>query len=260
MNASESEPDSPPGVDETAELVPGPGPSTVVGEIRDVDFPVVRRGYDRDSVDAFVARVTQLVAELDATRSPQQAVKRALERVGEETASILRQAQQTAQQMMARSEARAREREQQVEREARRIKADAQAAVRRLDEDTDRIWEERQRLIDDSRKLADLMLRVADDAEERFPSEPADGADQLAAGEAERPIEDSTDEVPGAAGAPAQEADEIAPVQAPSADGPGQGDPPAPPASAPPTGPPPPSASARPTGSAPPPGPAPPPG
>ena len=225
MSAQEPEPDSPAEVDETAELLPAPGPSTVVGEISDVEFPVVRRGYDREAVDAYVARVSQLVAELDATRSPQQAVKRALERVGEETASILRQAQQTAQQMIARSEVRAREREQEAEREARRMKADAQSEVRRLDEDTERLWEERQRLIDDTRKLADLMLRVADEAEERFPPEPPETGAGLPLGEDELQTEDSTDEVLGAAGSPVQTAGEIAPVQPPSDDGPGQGEP-----------------------------------
>ena len=237
--AEEREPDLPADVDETAELLPEPGPSTVVDEVRHVDFPVVRRGYDRQAVQAYVARVSQLVAELDATRSPQYAVKRALERVGEETASILRQAQQTAQEMIARSETRAREREQQAEREARRMKAEAQAEVRRLDEDTDRIWEERQRLIEDTRKLADLMLRVADDAEERFPSESVEAEDQRQAGEVTRPTEDSTDEVPGAGGAPPQAADEIPPVQPTGADGAPQRDPALPPDSGSPASPPP---------------------
>jgi DivIVA domain-containing protein len=278
MSAEEREPGSPADLDETAELLPGPGPSTVVDEIRHVDFPVVRRGYDREAVDAYIARVTQLVAELDATRSPQHAVKRALERVGEETASILRQAQQTAQEMIARSETRAREREQQAEREARRMKAEAQAEVRRLDEDTDRIWEERQRLIEDTRKLADLMLRVADDAEERFPSEPVDAEHQPPAGDAvdqppagdavgeppagdsldqpraqpragdavggppagdpERRTEDSTDEVPGAGGPAYQDARNVGPAQAPSEDGLAPRDPALPPGSPSPGSPP----------------------
>ena len=53
-------------------------------EVADVDFPVVLRGYDRVAVDAYVRRASQLVAELNAGRSPQAAVRRALERVGEE--------------------------------------------------------------------------------------------------------------------------------------------------------------------------------
>ena len=50
-------------------------------------FPVVLRGYDRAAVDAYVLRITELVAELQAVRSPKAAVKKALDRVGRETAS-----------------------------------------------------------------------------------------------------------------------------------------------------------------------------
>ena len=47
------------------------------------DFPAALRGYDRMAVDAYVKQIGQLVAELQATRSPEAAVRRALERVGE---------------------------------------------------------------------------------------------------------------------------------------------------------------------------------
>src|ERR1700749_2415000 len=46
------------------------------------DFPMALRGYDRVAVDDYVRRTRQLVAELQATRSPEAAVRRALERVG----------------------------------------------------------------------------------------------------------------------------------------------------------------------------------
>ena len=48
---------------------------------------------------------------------------------------------------------------------------DAEARRRTFDADADLIWRERTRLIDDTRKLADCMLSVADDAVERFPPE-----------------------------------------------------------------------------------------
>jgi hypothetical protein len=160
----------------------------------------VRRGYDRRAVDAYVARVTRLVAELDAIRSPPRAVERALERVGEETVNILRQAEETAQQMTSRAETRSREREQRAERETRRMTAEAQAEVRRLDADTDRIWEERQRLIEDTRKLAELLLRVAYDAEQRFPPELADPSRSTRPSEGDRESEDTTDDVLSTAG------------------------------------------------------------
>jgi DivIVA domain-containing protein len=55
-----------------------------------VDFPIALRGYDRVAVDAYVERTAQLVAELQSIRSPESAVRRALERVGEEISSASR--------------------------------------------------------------------------------------------------------------------------------------------------------------------------
>ena len=45
-------------------------PDDPVAIAADVDFPVVLRGYDRVAVDAHVERTRQLVAGLEATRSP----------------------------------------------------------------------------------------------------------------------------------------------------------------------------------------------
>src|SRR5436309_2339898 len=69
----------------------------------DVDFPRVLRGYDPMAVDAYVKQTSQLVAELQATRSPEAAVRRALERVGEQISGILKRAHETAEQITAQS-------------------------------------------------------------------------------------------------------------------------------------------------------------
>ena len=62
---------------------------------------------------------------------------------------------------------------------------DAEARRRTFDADADLIWRERTRLIDDTRKLADCMLSVADDAVERFPPETVEPVD--ARGDPRRP-------------------------------------------------------------------------
>jgi DivIVA domain-containing protein len=82
---------------------------SVPSEIGDVSFPVSVRGYDRRAVDAYVERVHQLLVELELTRSPEAAVKHALQRVGEQTKGILEQAGETAEQITvaARQEAEA---------------------------------------------------------------------------------------------------------------------------------------------------------
>jgi DivIVA domain-containing protein len=78
------------------------GPSERRGvprEIADASFPVSVRGYDRGAVDAYVSRVQELVAELELTRSPEAAVKHALEQVGEQTKGVLAQAGETVEQI-----------------------------------------------------------------------------------------------------------------------------------------------------------------
>ena len=71
-------------------------PRRVPAAIRSVAFPVSVRGYDRRAVDAYLARVNRVIAELEATSSPQRAVDRALERTEEQRSSILEDARVTA--------------------------------------------------------------------------------------------------------------------------------------------------------------------
>lgn len=74
-------------------------PGEVPPEIRDVSFPISRRGYDRRAVDAYVTRINSLIDELEATRSPEAAVRQALRQVGEKTSTILQQAGETAEEI-----------------------------------------------------------------------------------------------------------------------------------------------------------------
>ena len=85
------------------------------------DFPVALRGYDRMAVDAYVRRTSQLVAELQATRSPEAAVRRGLERVGEEVAGILQRAHEAASQITRQSRSDAEDRLEQARQEAYQI-------------------------------------------------------------------------------------------------------------------------------------------
>ncbi len=49
-----------------------------VAEVSEPRFPVVLRGYDRQAVDDYVRRVTELVTELAAQRSPRVAIRQAI--------------------------------------------------------------------------------------------------------------------------------------------------------------------------------------
>ncbi len=138
----------------------------------ETDFPIVLRGYDRLAVDAYVKRTSQLVAELQATRSPEAAVRRALERVGEQISGILQRAHETAEQITAQSRREAEDRLELARQEAAQITADAEQRLRDLDTETDRIWGERHRIVEDARELARQLTGLADSASERFPAAP----------------------------------------------------------------------------------------
>jgi DivIVA domain-containing protein len=73
----------------------------VPADIRDVSFPSAVRGYERGAVDAYVKRVNQLIAELEVSRSPQAAVKHALDRVGQQTSGVLQRAREVAEELTA---------------------------------------------------------------------------------------------------------------------------------------------------------------
>jgi cell division septum initiation protein DivIVA len=131
------------------------------------DFPLSLRGYRCESVDAYVRDTSQLVAELHAARSPEIAVRRALERLGEDVAGVLGRAHETAERITEQSQEEAEERLAQARREAERITASARRRLRELDAETDRIWVERARVIESLRELAEEVLSVADSAAEQ---------------------------------------------------------------------------------------------
>ena len=176
-------------------------PDDPVAMVVNADFPSALRGYDRLAVDAYVQQTSQLVAELHATRSPEAAVRKALERVGEQISGILQRAHETAEQITAQSRAEAEHRLEAVRAEAADIMASAQQRVKDLDADTDRIWIERGRIVDDARELAAQLLTVTENASDRFPevesdSQPGDRAHEPEAqdDELELPYAEDQDE------------------------------------------------------------------
>jgi DivIVA domain-containing protein len=143
-----------------------------IAGVRDVGFPIALRGYDRDAVDAYVQEVNRIIAELQVGRSPQSAIRHALDQVSEETKGILERAHETADEITARSRSQADDRLQWAEREARAAIAAATERVHTLESDAERVWDERQSLIDDVKRIAGELSAVADDAGMRFPAEP----------------------------------------------------------------------------------------
>ena len=152
--------------------------------IANTEFPLAVRGYDRHAVDAFVQEVLALVSELEGRQTRETVVQRALDEIGEETAGILQRAHETADEIAARSRAQAEGRIQRAEREADMLRQQADAYSEQLVVDTRILWEERQRLIQDIRQLADEVLATAEDASERV-TQPA----MISEGETETGVE-----------------------------------------------------------------------
>jgi DivIVA domain-containing protein len=146
-------------------------PDDPVPDVANVSFPHALRGYDRLAVDAYVRKTAQLVAELQSTRSPEAAVRRALARVGEEVSGILQRAHETAEQITAQSRVEAEERLEAARKEASDITAGADRRLADLDSETDRIWAERHRIVEDTRELARQLVALSESAAERFPAD-----------------------------------------------------------------------------------------
>jgi DivIVA domain-containing protein len=134
-------------------------------------FTTVWRGYDRASVDEYVGALEDELATVRAEHTPEHAIQDEIDRFGSDTAEILRVARAKAEAIASRAQAQADLLMAEAQAQAEATTRDAEARRRTFDADADLIWRERTRLIDDTRKLADCMLSVADDAVERFPPE-----------------------------------------------------------------------------------------
>lgn len=128
--------------------------TTVPTEIRNASFPVSVRGYDRHAVNAYVLRVNRVIAELEVSRSPQAAVRHAVDRVSEQTKAILQEARESAEKITET----AREEAEQIMAEA---KAKAADLVVNADADAERVRAESQQLVADTQAEADGILARA---------------------------------------------------------------------------------------------------
>jgi cell division septum initiation protein DivIVA len=134
-------------------------------------FPLVIRGYDRRSVDEYLDASSTRIAEFEALQSPSLAVKEALERLADDTGGILKEAHETAEGVVTRAREEAERSTQEARLEADRMIAAAEARARQLAIDTDHLWQERMRLIDDVQAVSASLAQLAETATARFPAE-----------------------------------------------------------------------------------------
>ena len=157
MAADQQQPDAP--VEPSAPaLTPDLTPEELRGhvppDLRSVSFPVAVRGYDRAAVEAYVKRVNRVIAELEVSRSPQAAVRHALDRVGRQTIAVLQEARESADKLMdaAREEA---------EEGRARAKAEAANLVVNASAEADRSRAEGEQLLASARAEAERLLASA---------------------------------------------------------------------------------------------------
>jgi hypothetical protein len=134
-------------------------------------FPLAPFGYNRVSVDEHLGRLERELEELRTREQPPMSISEELERIGEQTASILVVAHDTAQETTRRAEEQAERCLTDAATQALAITDEATVRLRELDEETDQVWRERARLLEDVRDVSASLASLADQADERFPAE-----------------------------------------------------------------------------------------
>ncbi len=103
-----------------------------------------------------------------------------IERLGEQTASILVVAHDKAHETARRAQQQAARAVSEAAANAERLTAEAERRLRELDEETDSVWQERERLLEDVREVSRTLATLADAATERFPAAPESSAPAVA--------------------------------------------------------------------------------
>jgi DivIVA domain-containing protein len=217
----------------------------VPAEIVNISFPGAVRGYDRAAVDAYVRRVSRLIAEIKVSASPREAVRHAVRQTEQEVSGLLERARETADRVTtsalreaeseaegirakaaellvnanaeaeatraeaekhladstadaeslvakakaeaedilvrarleaentaASAQADADERLRQVEAELASLRDQTEARMREFQARTSAVWEQRQQLLDEIRRMAGGLVDLADSAAAQEPAEP----------------------------------------------------------------------------------------
>jgi DivIVA domain-containing protein len=160
----------------------------VPADVRNVTFPVAVRGYDRKAVEAYVKRVNRVIAELEVTQSPQAAVRHAVERVEEQTRSVLEEARNSAEkinataqgeadEIVAQAKAKAADLVVGASTESDRIRAESDERIAQAKAQAERIVAEAKATAEQHRSEADQELaKLHEEAEARRKEVQADTA------------------------------------------------------------------------------------
>jgi len=148
-----------------------------LGSKADVDKAVIaaRCAFETFSVTSREERVALLekIIAVYKTRIKNigAAVSDEIQKIGEQTAAILQTAHQQANETTRKAQAEADKCLSDAAANAISMKEEAKQQLRHLDTETDAVWHERSRLIDDVRTVATALFSLAEDATDRFPPE-----------------------------------------------------------------------------------------
>jgi hypothetical protein len=135
-------------------------------------FQTAEQGYDRHAVDEHLGELERELARLRAGEHSERSVAAEIERIGEQASAILLVAHDKAQETMHQAQEQADRCVADAAANAVAITEEATRRLRQLDSETDSVWRERARLIDDVRHLSSVLASLAQEAGERFPAEP----------------------------------------------------------------------------------------
>ena len=110
---------------------------TSLDRIRNATFPSSRRGYDKQEVEKFLARLADWLETGAGDEARSDTVKRELERVGERTGAILAQAEESAQQIRGEAESLAREAIDEGNAQAEQARKEAEAFSKKTRSEAD---------------------------------------------------------------------------------------------------------------------------
>jgi hypothetical protein len=152
-------------------------PGEILDEVSEVDRDRGFRGetamtpsYDYDAAEARIAELESELEQLKAQRPPM-SVAEELERLGEQTASILVVAHDQASETKRLAQEQADKCISDAAANAVAITEKARSDLRQIDDETDGVWRERVRLLEDARSVGAALIALADEAAQRFPEE-----------------------------------------------------------------------------------------
>ena len=133
-------------------------------------FPLAPFGYNRTAVDEHLTTLERELEQLRAKHAPMASITEELERIGEQTASILVVAHDQAHETTRLAQEQAERCVADAAANAVAMTEEAKKRLRDIDNETDAIWRERERLLEDVRVVSAALGNLADQASERFPA------------------------------------------------------------------------------------------